>query len=103
MIIKWTPKANLRLTEIFNYCLSQYGASVTLRFKKAIDNDIELLSKFPYMGKMEELYYYSHEIRSLVEGHYKILYFVNEAITTIYIIDIFDCRQNPSKLEDELN
>lgn len=103
MIIFWTTKASLRLTKIYNYCFTEFGTAVALRFMKGIDNDMRLLSRHPYIGKMEEVRYNSHRIRSLVEGYYKILYNVDEANDTIYILSLFDCRQHPSRMEEELN
>lgn len=103
MRILWTTKANLRLTNILTYCFTEFGTTVALQFKEGIDNGMRLLSCHPYIGKIEDLYYESHKVRSLLEGYYKILYYVDDTKEIIYILSLFDCRQDPSRMEEEVN
>jgi len=54
-------------------------------------NDIELLlleNKIPPMGN------YSAE-------NYKVIYYIDNE-TTIYVVAVFDCRQNPEKLKKDI-
>jgi toxin ParE1/3/4 len=49
------------------------------------------------MGQIEEnLVSLGLDHRYLVEGKYKIIYFIKENV--IYITDVFDCRQDPQKM-----
>jgi hypothetical protein len=51
------------------------------------------------MGKREELLLdHPKGFRYLVEGNYKILYWISE--NEINIASIFDCRQNPVKISE---
>jgi toxin ParE1/3/4 len=51
----------------------------------------------PLIGALEEnLSELNQGHRYLVTGNYKIIYRVIE--DDIYIIDVFDCRQNPTKM-----
>jgi plasmid stabilization system protein ParE len=51
------------------------------------------------MGKREELLLdHPKDFRFLVEGNYKILYWISE--DEIIIASVFDCRQNPEKIID---
>lgn len=58
------------------------------------------LSSNPYLGKGEELLCTKGKVfRSLVEGHYKIIYYIE--FDTIIILAFFDCRQDPLKLSND--
>lgn len=51
------------------------------------------------MASVEELLKHRKEcFRSLVEGNYKIIYYVVN--DTIYVATLWDCRQNPIRLLD---
>jgi plasmid stabilization system protein ParE len=53
----------------------------------------------PYIGQQEEyLEHLGKDHRRLIEGNYKIIYRVQGE--DIYITDIFDSRQDPSKMKD---
>ena len=50
------------------------------------------------MGQVEgNLVELNQKHRYIVEGNYKIIYIVIDS--TIYITDVFDCRQNPDKMK----
>jgi toxin ParE1/3/4 len=52
----------------------------------------------PYMGQKEEyLEHFDKGHPRLIEGNYKIIYRIQEE--NIYITDIFDSRQDPSKMK----
>ncbi len=52
----------------------------------------------PYIGQIEEyLEHLEKNHRRIIDGNYKILYRIENE--TIYITDIFDCRQDPSKMK----
>jgi len=52
------------------------------------------------MGKIEELLSNKpQEFRYIVSTNYKIIYWFNQDKSRIEIIDVFDTRQNPIKME----
>jgi len=56
------------------------------------------LIKNPYLGQKELLLeHLNKDYRRLIEGHFKIVYFLEKDI--IYITDIFDARQDPEKMK----
>ena len=58
----------------------------------------ESLKKFPYSGQKETILLTPHkEYRRLTIGHFKIIYFIEQE--SVYITDIFDTRQDPTKMK----
>ena len=100
MRILITHQAKGRLESIYEYYLTlgyrRYGRQVQATIlKKTL-----LLKDFPFMGQEEEtLQALGLNHRYLIEGHYKIIYRVENEV--IYIIDIFDTRQDPDKILED--
>jgi plasmid stabilization system protein ParE len=64
-----------------------------------IDQTINL-GKNPNIGQKEELLLNRPEnFRYLVYKNYKIIYWVNSIKNRIDIVNVFDTRQNPEKIE----
>jgi hypothetical protein len=54
------------------------------------------------MGTVEPLLWeFAEEYRYLVVGNYKLVYYI-DCETAIYIVAVFDCRQNPEKLKKSI-
>jgi toxin ParE1/3/4 len=71
------------------------------KIKKSIITATKSLLKQPFIGNLEEnLIELKQGHRYLVEGNYKIIYITIDK--EIYITDIFDCRQNPTKMKRNL-
>lgn len=65
-----------------------------------IDSTIEL-DKNPLIGQKEQfLLERSREFRYLIHRNYKIIYWINEKKKRIKIANIFDCGQNPIKMDE---
>jgi len=65
-----------------------------------IYNEAFNLKKHPEIGQKEELLKNrKQEFRYLVYKNYKIIYWINDKEKRIEIIDVFDTRQNPIKIE----
>jgi toxin YoeB len=91
--IIWSPDANLDMLNILEYFYKRNGTktySKKLYFK--IRKSVRLLSKHPFLGIQTD----DENIRNLIEGDYAIFYKLDEE--TIYILSIFDCRQDPESL-----
>ncbi len=95
----WTETAIEQLENIFDYL--KYRASIKIAHRQVtrlIDRTIQLEEQ-PQSGQMEELLINrKNEYRYLVEGNYKIIYWVEDKY--IKIASVFDTRQNPKRLEE---
>jgi len=98
MKVLWTKSAENQLDDIYDY-LQILNTLAAVEIYNDIVDESALLAHFPFMGVIEPLISdLSEEYRSvIVRRNYKIVYFIDK--TTIYIVAIFDCRQNPEKLE----
>jgi plasmid stabilization system protein ParE len=96
--IFWTDTARNQLEDIFNY----YKEKANLKSSKnlvikLIDRTIQLENN-PLSGPIEPLLQdRKFEYRYLVEGNYKIIYWIED--NYVKIASIFDCRQNPIKMK----
>ena len=99
MKIIWSDFAIEMLKEIFIYHKEIAGNNVARRIKTRIFSSTRQLKQQPNSGQIEpnlEILMEGH--RYLVTGNYKVVYKkVNE---DILITDIFDSRQDPSKVNN---
>lgn len=100
MKIFWTDIAFYQLQDIFDY----YKVKANIRTARKITTkliDCSLsLENNPKLGRIEELLQgRKEEFRFLVDGNYKIVYWIDEEQNLIFIASVFDCRQNPEKLK----
>jgi plasmid stabilization system protein ParE len=99
--VVWTDPAKERLREITNYLRREAGARTANKIRDAISSRPEILVTNPLAGPREgSLEKYPDGFRYLVEGNYKIIYFVVD--TEIVISTVFDCRRDPARLPDEV-
>src|SRR3989339_285604 len=96
--VLFTDAAIEHLKSVFNYYSFYAGIKSAKQITKQIVDKTLLLEKHPRIGTTESLLKNKeYEIRFLVEGNYKILYWIEEPI--VYIAAVFDCRQNPEKIK----
>ena len=97
--VYWTEFAIEQLENIFDY--HKYKASLKTAKKlilKIIDRTIQLETQ-PKSGQVEELLKdRKNEYRYIVEGNYKIIYWIEDKY--VKIASIFDSRQNPRKIKE---
>jgi plasmid stabilization system protein ParE len=89
--------AKQQLTDIFNYYSKEVSEDTASKLINKIIDAIEELERLPSIGTKEPLLEkikLNHKY--IVAGNYKIIFRFKAEI--IYITDIFDCRQNPSKI-----
>lgn len=97
--IQWSKHAEESFTEILLYYHDEGNNSYAFLLLQRITHATELLITNPYLGFIEpSLLQLNKEYRSLIEGHYKIIYSVEYDCIRIY--QIFDTRQSPDKLMD---
>ncbi len=97
MKLVWSKLAKIILSEIFIYYKKNASIKVARSIQSKIFKTTNKLKTHPRLGQI--LHNYNHsgaEYRFLVSGNYKILYRVDSKY--IYISDIFDTRQEPSKI-----
>lgn len=99
--IVWTNFAISELKNIYLYYRMVAGEKVADKIRKSVFDATRRLIKDPLIGVIEEnLQDLKQGHRYLVEGNYKIIYKVIQ--NTIYITDIFDCRQNPQRMKKRI-
>jgi len=97
--IYWTDFAKAELQKIFDYHLLRAGERNTDRLIDGIIQEVEPLSNQPLIGQIEELLSHRTEtFRYLVHHNYKIVYWFNREKKQVEIVDVFDTRQNPTKM-----
>ena len=97
--IFWTETARYQLEDIFDYYKAKASLNTARKIvKKIVDKSITL-EKNPTVGQKEELLKErKNQYRYLVEGNYKIIYWIED--NYVKIASVFDCRQNPTKLKE---
>ena len=99
MKLVFTEQAVLSLEECLEFLISTEIPSQKVRQirDKILAKSMKLI-KNPHLGQSEEyLEHLSLSHRRVIEGNYKIIYRVESE--TIYITDVFDSRQDPSKMK----
>ncbi len=67
-----------------------------------IINSPKILINTPYIGQVEDLLKEREiQYRYLVVNNYKLIYSVDDANWYIKIADVFDTRQNPTKIKHQ--
>lgn len=95
----WTETALEMLEDIFDYYKSEVNTDIGRHLIKKIVSRTLQLKTNPRSGPKEPLLYQrKFEYRYLVEGNYKIIYWVGN--NYVNIAAVFDTRQNPQKLRN---
>lgn len=97
--VLWTDSSLAQLQEIFDYYNLMASTSVASKIVKRIVKKSLLLESNPLIGVKEPLLTNrTFEYRFMVVTNYKIIYRFNDNIARI--VSVFDCRQNPQKIEN---
>ncbi len=95
IVLSDLAKANLK--EIYSYHKKVASVKTATKIRSSIVSAIKGLLQFHAKNQLEEfLTPLNKQHRREVVGNYKIIYFLEDE--TIYVTDIFDTRQNPSKM-----
>lgn len=97
----WSDFSEKQIDDIFDYYLQKTGSN---KVAKNIITKILLapnsLKAHPRIGQKElALEARKIEYRYIVESNYKIIYSVDDENYLIKIADVFDTRQNPTKIK----
>ncbi len=100
LIVYWTDFAKSELKSIFEYHKEKVSLKIAGQIVKQIVEKANTLENFPEIGFVEELLKdRTQNFRYIVSTNYKIIYWINKAKNRIEIIDVFDTRQNPTKIK----
>ncbi|SCY99879.1 type II toxin-antitoxin system RelE/ParE family toxin [Flavobacterium caeni] len=98
--IIWSDQAEIELDKIFEYYFEFVSVRVAKNLLKEIIEEPNKLISNPEISQREDLLLdREDEYRYLVCGNYKLIYSVDEKAKHIKIADVFDTRQNPSKIK----
>ncbi|SFI08063.1 type II toxin-antitoxin system RelE/ParE family toxin [Halpernia frigidisoli] len=98
--VVWSQFAENKLDDIFDYFYKRANKKVAQKIVDGIISKSISLKNHSLMGQKELLLEVRNEdFRYLVHKNYKIIYKV-ESEELIRIYDVFDCRQDPEKLEN---
>lgn len=100
MKVEWKKQAIEQFKLASQYCYEQYGENKMNEFLDTLELQDKRLSTNPQMGHPEPLLTNRAEgFRALsVQKYYKLIYYVDEAKSVIYIVDLWDTRREPQKL-----
>lgn len=92
-----------KLLENQVWCIEKFGIGVADKFRLKVQEAIKRIARFPRMAPIEEtLMGLSETYRSLlVHPHFKLIYYIDEAAETIYIVDMWDVRRAPIDLQKD--
>uniref|UniRef100_UPI00404B0152 type II toxin-antitoxin system RelE/ParE family toxin n=1 Tax=Flavobacterium sp. TaxID=239 RepID=UPI00404B0152 len=100
MKIVWTDFAIRNLKDIFDYYSTKANKKVAHKIRRQILKSSKQLKNNPNSGPIEpSLTTLKKNHRYLVSGNYKLIYRLID--NQVIINDVFDTRQNPSKMNDE--
>ena len=96
----WSKFAESQLDEIYDYYYKNVSVKSAKKLLKGIINEPDRLINSALIGQEEELLKErKNHYRYLVYKNYKLIYFVDTNKGFIKIADVFDTRQNPSKMK----
>jgi toxin ParE1/3/4 len=95
--IIWTQTAKNNLKEIFDFYKINVSVSIAFSIVKYLKSNINTLVNFPYKGQnLKTTKPLPHNYYYIIVRNYKVIYEIINS--NIYIITVFDTRQNPEKL-----
>lgn len=97
----WSEFSKLKLEEIYQYYRLKASKKIARKIVNEIVDQTIDLDKNHEIGQVESaLKDKAREFRYLVYSNYKIIYYINRKSELIVIANVFDTRQNPSKIKE---
>jgi plasmid stabilization system protein ParE len=95
----WLQIAEDKLKDIHSYYKIKADSKTARKMVVGIVNKTTNINKNPLIGQKEELLIHrDQEFRYLIFKHYKIIYWINQNSKRIEIVNVFDTRQEPTKI-----
>ncbi len=91
--IHWSTKADKRFDSIIDYFVNEFGEIVASHFVRKVHTFLDLLSKFPQMGTLENK---ELNIRGFVIAE-QITIFYQIREHKIIVLNFYDNRQDPQR------
>ncbi len=95
--IVWSPESENDLSMIINYLISEWSLEIASKFLKDTEYHVNIVSKTP---KLYPIIYKKQKVRKCVISKQNSMIYSHTA-DTVYILRVFDTRQNPNKLKFE--
>nr|MBC7612597.1 type II toxin-antitoxin system RelE/ParE family toxin [Pseudopedobacter sp.] len=101
LTVYWTRFAENKLEDIFEYYKFKANVFVAEKLVNGLLKTSIGLVNNPKMGQIEGLIIdQSLEFRYLIHKNYKLIYLIDYLMNQVEIVNIFDCRQNPEKINE---
>jgi plasmid stabilization system protein ParE len=98
--IVWTDSALIDIKKTHSFLEKIISLEYADKVILLILSRVEQLKNYPLSGKKEPLLEdLQQDHRYLIEKHWKIIYRLIEDV--VYVTDVFDTRQDPSRLNDK--
>lgn len=99
MELKLSPQAIEEYDKAVDYTIEHFGMKTARDFVTEIKRTLHLLSDNPHLGVSElALAHEAKDFRYLVIHPYKLIYYVDKSVETIYVVTLFNTWQDPEKL-----
>ncbi|MFH1001526.1 MAG: type II toxin-antitoxin system RelE/ParE family toxin [Bacteroidota bacterium] len=99
--VYWSQLAEDKLVDIYNYYKLKASKRIAQNLINGIVDSTLDLHKNPHIGQNELLLKdRKQEFRYLLFKNYKIVYWINSDFKRIEIANVFDCRQDPIKINE---
>lgn len=102
MLIRISKSAKLAFLSILDRYNEFAGPMSADRFALLVDEKLEMLAKYPYVGHPEPLLIHKrrkYKAKS-INKHYDIIYYVTK--TTIWVVDFWDRQCDPLRLANRI-
>lgn len=102
MELVWSDKFKNKIKIYFDYCLSNYGETLTKKKRNELDKILKSLLMFPESGRIEQLLQGMNKIYRTInlDKLFKIIYTVSE--NTITIETLWNMKRNPKTLKKDI-
>ncbi len=95
--------AETQLEDIFNYYVKAGYQNYGFTIRANLIRSMHRLASFPKLGKIDEDNLGKYSYRYLIEGVYRIYYRLALKEECIFIVFLFDSRQDPDKLKSRIS
>lgn len=90
----------MKLKKIFNYYHQKVNLKLARKLTTQIVSETDILKTFPEIGAREEnLKLRPQKFRYIISTNYKVIYWLNNEMKRLEIVDVFDTRQSPKKIK----
>lgn len=102
--IVWSQRSLQRLKQIFEFYTNQFDEEAATAVMKTIEAAVSHLENFPEMGTPEPVTKAAGfgDFRFVLAKHHKVVYYFDKPNGLILIATVFDSRQHPDTLIQDM-